>query len=109
MRYLTFSLDGEAAPRLGVVHGDEIVDVASLPASASEPIPATLMDLIRQGPSAWRRLAERLTAELPRAARGRYDMKKIRWHAPIPRLSKNIVCIGLNYVSHAQESARARG
>ena len=33
----------------------------------------------------------------------------IRWHAPIPRPSKNIFCLGLNYLAHARESGRARG
>jgi 2-keto-4-pentenoate hydratase/2-oxohepta-3-ene-1,7-dioic acid hydratase in catechol pathway len=33
----------------------------------------------------------------------------VRWHAPIPKPSKNIICLGLNYQSHAHESAKARG
>ena len=33
----------------------------------------------------------------------------IRWHAPIPRPTKNVFCLGRNYVAHAEEAARARG
>jgi len=33
----------------------------------------------------------------------------VRWHAPILKPAKNIICLGLNYSSHAKESAQARG
>ena len=34
---------------------------------------------------------------------------EIRWHAPIPRPSKNVFCVGRNYLTHIEEGARARG
>jgi 2-keto-4-pentenoate hydratase/2-oxohepta-3-ene-1,7-dioic acid hydratase in catechol pathway len=33
----------------------------------------------------------------------------VRWHAPIPRPTKNVFCLGLNYAAHAKESSQARG
>jgi 2-keto-4-pentenoate hydratase/2-oxohepta-3-ene-1,7-dioic acid hydratase in catechol pathway len=33
----------------------------------------------------------------------------VRWHAPIPRPSKNIFCLGRNYADHVKEAAKARG
>ena len=30
----------------------------------------------------------------------------LRWHAPIPRPLKNIVCLGLNYASHVRETTK---
>lgn len=109
MRYLTFSLAHDPAPRLGVLHDTAIVDVESLASVAARSLPRTLTALIREGAGAWRDVADFLDGELPRGTGARYSAGEIRWHAPIPRVAKNIVCLGLNYASHAAESARARG
>jgi 2-keto-4-pentenoate hydratase/2-oxohepta-3-ene-1,7-dioic acid hydratase in catechol pathway len=110
MRYLTFSLQNDPIPRLGVLHGDDIVDVRSLSGrSGSELLPETVPELIGGGAAAWCRLADLLRRELPKADGARYRAGEIRWHAPIPRVAKNIVCLGLNYASHAAETAKARG
>jgi 2-keto-4-pentenoate hydratase/2-oxohepta-3-ene-1,7-dioic acid hydratase in catechol pathway len=111
MRYLTFSLDSEKIPRLGVMHADRVVDVQSLSSPTGfGPLPGSLLELIAQGPTRWARLAEMLRAELPRNdAAARHDPAKIRWHAPIPRPAKNVFCVGRNYVSHIEEQAKARG
>jgi len=102
MRYATFSLPGDAVPRLGVVRADTIVDVSGLDASA----PRSLLELIQGGPAGWRRMAER-ASDLSRA-RG-HAATDIRWHAPIPRPTKNVFCLGRNYADHVKEAARARG
>ena len=66
-------------------------------------LPSTLLELIQQGPAAWHRAAHE-----PKKGT-RHALDAIRWHAPIPRPTKNIFCLGLNYASHAKESAQARG
>jgi 2-keto-4-pentenoate hydratase/2-oxohepta-3-ene-1,7-dioic acid hydratase in catechol pathway len=69
--------------------------------------PATLLDLIRAGPDAWRRLADRAArAERSSYAAAVRQLDEIRWHAPIPRPRKNIICLGLNYASHVQETSK---
>ncbi|HEY6615031.1 MAG TPA: fumarylacetoacetate hydrolase family protein [Vicinamibacterales bacterium] len=105
MKYATFSLASDVAPRLGVVRGDRVIDTAMLPAGDWHP-PANLLDLIQQGPDAWRRMRE-LVDRAP-AGIG-HPIAEIRWHAPIPRPTKNVFCLGRNYVAHAEEAARARG
>src|SRR5688572_26922020 len=95
MRYVTFSLAADPRPRLGVVHDGAVLEMPSLP--------STLLALIQQGPAAWRRAVDE-----PKGGT-RHAMDTIRWHAPIPRPAKNIFCLGLNYASHAKESAQARG
>ena len=111
MRYATFSLTTDPAERLGLVSGDTLVDVHALLGPPSGALPRSLPDLIREGRASWTRLAARLTdaltAGVPAAARPKPDT--VRWHAPIRRPAKNIVCLGLNYSSHAKESAQARG
>jgi 2-keto-4-pentenoate hydratase/2-oxohepta-3-ene-1,7-dioic acid hydratase in catechol pathway len=90
MRYLTFSTADSDRQRLGVLDGDAVVE-----------LPGTMLELIQRGPAAW-------TAAPPSRA-ARHDPKTIRWHAPIPRPSKNVFCVGRNYVSHIEEQAKARG
>src|SRR6185503_14770882 len=88
MRYLTFSAPGDPAPRLGILEGDRVAT-----------LPGTLIDLIRSGGAA--------TGGLK--ASGYHRVDEIRWHAPIPRPSKNVFCVGRNYLTHIEEGARARG
>jgi len=108
MRYLTFSAPGDAAPRLGVMHGDEVVDIPSLSAAPGAPrLPESLLELIHQGPAAWRRLSDFLTKAV--SSGRKYRQSDIRWHAPIPRPSKNVFCVGRNFLGHIEEGARAQG
>ena len=109
MRYATFSLPDNAAERLGVAQGDTLIDVHAL--LSADGLPRTLAELIFQGRDGWNRLAHLLKQALastpPASAVHRAD--RVRWHAPTGRPVKNVVCLGLNYVSHAKESAQARG
>ena len=105
MKYVTFSLASDVVPRLGVVRGDRVIEDAMLPSTDWRP-PATMLDLIQQGPDAWRRMRE--LVDRTQAGIG-HPIAEIRWHAPIPRPTKNVFCLGRNYVAHAEEAARARG
>ena len=111
MRYATFSLTTDPTERLGLVSGNALFDVHTLLGPPSSAVPRALPDLIREGRDSWVRLAARLADALaggPRAdARPQADL--VRWHAPIRHPAKNVVCLGLNYSSHAKESALARG
>jgi 2-keto-4-pentenoate hydratase/2-oxohepta-3-ene-1,7-dioic acid hydratase in catechol pathway len=87
MRYLTFSVPGETTPRLGSLEKDRVTS-----------LPGSLVDLIRSGG---------LKAS---GYQGQtYGINEIRWHAPIPRPSKNVFCVGRNFLTHIEEGARARG
>jgi len=111
MRYATFSLTTDPTERLGLLSGDTLFDVHALLGPPSSAVPHTLSELIREGRASWTRLAARiaeaLTHDPPAGAKPQADT--VRWHAPIPRPAKNVVCLGLNYSSHAKESAQARG
>jgi 2-keto-4-pentenoate hydratase/2-oxohepta-3-ene-1,7-dioic acid hydratase in catechol pathway len=93
MRYLTFSVPGDTAPRFGILDGDHVVS-----------LPGSLLELIRSGG---------LKASGDQGQGGepgqRHAADEIRWHAPIPRPSKNVFCVGRNYLTHIEEGARARG
>jgi 2-keto-4-pentenoate hydratase/2-oxohepta-3-ene-1,7-dioic acid hydratase in catechol pathway len=114
MRYATCSLKSDPTERLGAVLGgktDLIYDIQVLLGAPSGSLPRTLPELIREGRDAWTRLAARITkaaaGDVPAPAR--YAADVVRWHAPISRPPKNIVCLGLNYSDHVKESAQARG
>src|SRR5580765_1042068 len=106
MRYAMFSTADDPTPRLAVVHAGRITDVQRLLPGA-DSIPRTLLELIQSGRDGWRRLAERLSAQVSgKSFAGGHSLAEVRWHAPIPRPLKNIVCLGLNYASHVRETTR---
>jgi len=106
MKYAMFSLGFDPAPRLGLLRGDAVVDLRTAAARIWPDAPATLLDLIKRGPDAWARMAEIGGGA---AAAHSHLASSVRWHAPIPRPSKNVFCLGLNYAAHAKESSQARG
>lgn len=110
MRYVTFS-SSNAQPRAGLLLRDHVLDIAKCPAdSGANPFPGTVLDIIRSGPELWRRLSQlgqRPSATPPSDALHR--LQDVRLHAPIPRPLKNVFCLGLNYISHMEETSRARG
>jgi 2-keto-4-pentenoate hydratase/2-oxohepta-3-ene-1,7-dioic acid hydratase in catechol pathway len=110
MKFATFSLSSDGAPRLGVVRGDRMIDASALVGGGWDP-PATLLGLIQHGPDAWQRIRDAVERyeKGPDADRVSHAISSIRWHAPIPRPGKNVFCLGRNYVAHAEEAARARG
>ena len=112
MKYVTFSLPNDPAHRIGVLRGEDLLDLRVLVGSRwAGDFPKTLLDLLASGPENWSRMAalagESLSAKLPPGAE--HPLSRVHLHAPIPRPSKNIVCLGLNYATHMEETARARG
>jgi 2-keto-4-pentenoate hydratase/2-oxohepta-3-ene-1,7-dioic acid hydratase in catechol pathway len=106
MKFAMFSPGSEGAPRLGLVRGDLMVDLATAAGTDWADPPATLPALIQAGADAWQRAAR---AAALAGDRQTYPLSSIRWHAPIPRPAKNVFCLGLNYAAHAKESSQARG
>ena len=107
MRLVTFRSTVVDAARLGVVQGEDIVDVQRLAATRGDALPASMLELIDMGPSGLAALA-RLLAD----CRGVWPAGisvpavNVQLLAPIPRPRKNIFGIGLNYVEHVAESNR---
>ena len=107
MRLVTYRHSVIDAARLGVLLGDEIVDVQRFAARQSVELPSCMLALIDLGPSALRALQKLLDA-----AQGEWPpgcsvpTVNVQLLAPIPRPRKNIFGIGLNYVEHVAESSR---
>ena len=105
MRYATFSTTDDSTPRLGAVRGDQMIDIAASGRALHIDVPATLLHLTQAADDAERRVRD-LTAQANAIV---HPLQGIRWHAPIPRPTKNVFCMGLNYLAHARESGAARG
>jgi len=98
MRLLTYERAGE--PRLGLLAGDRIVDVAEASGGA---LPGDMLSFIERGEPALKaaRSVTDSDSSIPRAG--------AKLLAPIPRPARNIVCVGLNYAEHASESRVTTG
>lgn len=107
MRLVTYRSTVVDAARLGVVQGDDIIDVQRFAALRGVELPACMLAFIDLGPSALRVLQGLL-----QAAQGQWPATctvpavNVQLLAPIPRPRKNIFGIGLNYVEHVAESSR---
>ncbi|MBS1893981.1 MAG: fumarylacetoacetate hydrolase family protein [Actinobacteria bacterium] len=102
MKLVTFTTADVKGDRIGLLEGEEIVDLTTSAAMLSLPFPATMLELIAAGDG------ERQVAEVVDAAGD-----SVAWLAlaeatlrpPIPRPGK-IIGVGLNYVEHVDESSR---
>ena len=110
MRYVMFSGPGAPAHRLGVLWGDDVVDLQRL-IGDSGAVPRSLLELTEAGPDMWHAVAGKAQTALAAGppAGAAHPSGGVRWHAPIPRPRKNVMCLGLNYKGHIAEGAKARG
>jgi len=97
MKLVTFSQETQEAQenstRIGVVDGDEVVDLAAADAS----IPTTMLEFLEAGPAA-------LEAAHAAIAKGpRLPLAELRLEAPSARPPK-FLAVGLNYADHVAES-----
>jgi 2-keto-4-pentenoate hydratase/2-oxohepta-3-ene-1,7-dioic acid hydratase in catechol pathway len=89
MRLLSYLTDD--GPQLGVLRGEAVVPVPGL----------DMLGLIAAGQTGLAQAGAASGAALPVSA--------LRLLAPIPTPRRNVFCVGLNYLAHAQEGADARG
>ncbi|MEM8813623.1 MAG: fumarylacetoacetate hydrolase family protein [Pseudomonadota bacterium] len=108
MKLVTYRIRPDDAGRLGAVVGDLIVDLERLGWAAGVEIPDTMLGLIDLGPAALPSIYALLKAHEGQWPLGAaLPAANASLLAPIPRTRKNIFGIGLNYVEHVEESARA--
>jgi 2-keto-4-pentenoate hydratase/2-oxohepta-3-ene-1,7-dioic acid hydratase in catechol pathway len=114
MKYATFSIGEDPSHRLGVVLEDRVAELRALVGpqwKGKGPLPSSMLELVDAGPAVWQTISG-LAGEMAAKQRQReasHGIEQVHLHAPIPKLRKNIVCLGLNYASHMEETARARG
>jgi 2-keto-4-pentenoate hydratase/2-oxohepta-3-ene-1,7-dioic acid hydratase in catechol pathway len=114
MRFATFvprsAPAGQSSGHIGVVLDDDVV-VDLTAATHGEPAFASMPAFLAAGEEGMERARE-ITAAATEAAGGastRLPLAAVRCLAPIPRPSKNVFCVGLNYPSHVEANAAALG
>jgi len=108
MKILTFKWDNQQ--KLGLLRDDWIIDLASAYQclkGSEQGFPQDMISLLEEGLDKVRVVhrasedIEALRTKIPSTFR---SLKEVKLLAPIPRTRKNIVCLGLNYVDHAEET-----
>jgi len=100
MKFLTLE-DGQ----LGVLLGTDVVDTGAAAVALSEDSPAmTLQALIDAGDEAVTRV-QQLALRAKTAGVACRAYAETRPRAPLPQPRRNILCLGKNYLEHAQEVA----
>ncbi len=109
MRLLTFVLESDRTPRVGLLKGDDVVlDIREAAAAAGRALPfdpGDMVSLIAAGPEALEAVRRVAAAGGARAA---LPLDRVRLLAPIPRPRKNVFCLGWNYLEHFAEGERIR-
>ncbi len=112
VRIASFRAD-DGSVRLGVARDGELVDLSRAATAMNAPeareASETLRDmlaLIAAGPQELERVKQLASAASEDAA---LTLSSVKLLAPIPRPTKNILCVGRNYAEHAAESLRAIG
>jgi len=93
MKIVAFELNG--APRLGVVEGDQVIDLQAV----DSKVPADLRQVLAQGNGDLKPLAD-VAKRAPASAR--VPLKGIKYAQPVANPGK-IICMGLNYLDHVKE------
>ena len=108
MKLVTYRSSALAEGRLGVVRDDLVIDVERLGEALGIGFAGTMLGLIDQGPDALAALKHAIgETDSARPVGVSQWLSNVKLLAPIPRPRKNIFGIGLNYVEHVEESARA--
>lgn len=94
MKLVTYQ--SPTGPRVAGVRDDDYVDLNR----ADSSVPASLKELIAQGPAGLQRAAAALAKGQP------FPAASVKLLAPIPDPQK-VICVGLNYADHAKESGVA--
>ena len=92
------AFEGEGGPRLGVVEGDQVIDLAA----ADAKVPSDLGEWLKQNNGDTKPLAE-IAKRAPASARK--PLAGLTYALPVGRPGK-IICLGLNYLEHVKEGSQ---
>ena len=106
MKLLTYKTQ-DTEPRLGFIHNNQVIDMQDFGDISNFPLPNDMLELIDMGFEIIAEITE-MIAETPENffEEIAYEMDEVTILAPIEKLRKNIIGIGLNYTEHVAESAR---
>ena len=101
MRLVTYEIEHRSG--LGVISrdGSWVYPLASLDMDYK-----TMQELIENISDSEKQLLEYSSGQDPYKIRGAAPMGEVRLLAPIPYPKQDVICLGINYMAHAEESAR---
>jgi len=109
MRLVTFTQEGDAAARTGVlVHGGRIVDLGAAAKRQGVTLPfdaENMLSLIATGGAGLAAVERLIMESTPEQT---LPVNTARLLAPIPRPRKNVFCVGWNYIEHFREGDAIR-
>lgn len=101
MKLVTYQVDQRI--RIGVISADgEWV----FPIESIGPEYRTMLDVVKQMSESEKQLLEYSSRQEPYSIRGAARMEEVKILAPIPVPEQDVICLGINYMEHAAESAR---
>ncbi len=107
LRLLTYA-DAHGYPRLGLVRpGGHVVDVADAALQTKTALGfdgKSMLALIEAGPQGLAEVRELAASDVHTGLK----VEDIQLLPPIPKLTRNIVCVGWNYLEHFAEGAKMR-
>jgi 2-keto-4-pentenoate hydratase/2-oxohepta-3-ene-1,7-dioic acid hydratase in catechol pathway len=118
MKFVSFSTSAIPKPHLGIVQGDDVLDVDLASHALTLFGPDSMQQLIEnyaQGQAVLHAILDRVAGrpfsevKLFSGIGAVHSLNEVTLAAPIPYPRKNIMCLGLNYADHAKESNEARG
>ncbi|UCH01759.1 MAG: fumarylacetoacetate hydrolase family protein [Candidatus Bathyarchaeota archaeon] len=111
MKLTSFKIDNNL--KVGLVSQGKIVDLqATYSLMANADFPSDMLSLLESGDVGLKKI-KRIEKYLEKCREKRentsthtllYDFNRVEILSPIPRLRKNIICLGLNYIDHAIET-----
>jgi 2-keto-4-pentenoate hydratase/2-oxohepta-3-ene-1,7-dioic acid hydratase in catechol pathway len=107
MKLVTYRSNPVSEARLGIVHNDLIIDMQKFGQACQLNLPHSMLEFIDLGMVAVEvveDILKNLDKKLLIGTSMPFSNAKILAPIPVPR--KNIVCIGLNYTEHVEESAK---
>ncbi|HLW03524.1 MAG TPA: fumarylacetoacetate hydrolase family protein [Ktedonobacterales bacterium] len=105
MRLATYRADD--GPRLGVIVGEQILDVSALVGLRQVTDMLSLIDLGAEGLARLRQDLEVENGPILQRQNAAHNLADVHLLAPIQRPRKNIFCMGQNYADHAAEHGAA--
>ncbi|MBS4193628.1 fumarylacetoacetate hydrolase family protein [Lederbergia citri] len=104
MKFITFKMKGQE--RFGVVDTEKsrVWDLISISEDSGISCPLTLLNGIMEGEEFIKKVSELVEWGTEKGSESYLiPLSDITWLAPIPRPTKNIMCVGKNYREHAIE------
>ena len=108
MKFVTFQKD--AAQSAGVwLDGDRVLDLAAAAKAAGERTDLSSMLAIIRGGDEALKAVQALVAKAGELGAAVIPARQVKLLAPIPRPTKNVFCVGRNYLDHVKEGDAMRG